>query len=158
NSNSKSDLKSVDLDYVKFGKPNIVTPPSEIKSPEKADVHSDDLDLDPFKVLFSDGLGKLKDFRASIQLKEGAKPKYHKYRPVPLAQKVKVEKELDRLLEAGIISPMQFSRWATPIVVVPKPDGTVRIVSDYSVSILNYTLNIIPCHEPRTCFRIGRMH
>ena len=44
----------------------------------------------------------------------------------PSALRAKVEKELDRLREDGIIQPVQFSDWAAPIVPVMKGDGNVR--------------------------------
>lgn len=49
--------------------------------------------------------------------------------------KSKVEEELERLQALGIIEPVQFSRWAAPIVPVLKPDGTVRICGDYKVTV-----------------------
>ena len=47
-----------------------------------------------------------------------ATPKFFKARTVPLALKEKVEKELDKLQSMKIISPVQFSTWAAPIVPV----------------------------------------
>ena len=58
-----------------------------------------------------------------------------KARPVPYALKAKVEKELDRLLSEGIISPVEFTEWATPIVPVVKQDGSVRICGDYKCTV-----------------------
>ena len=36
-----------------------------------------------------------------------------------------------RMQDEGIIVPVEFSDWATPLVCVPKPDGTVRLCGDY---------------------------
>jgi hypothetical protein len=131
------------VDFVKFGKnlkqkdrPTVteVTNPKISQSPIVTK-NSSDLDLTKYSELFKEGLGKLKEFKASISLKEGFHPKYCKPRPVPLSQRGKVETEIQRLIDTGILSPIQYSDWATPIVVVPKPDGTVRIVGDYSVTV-----------------------
>ena len=46
-----------------------------------------------------------------------------------------MEKELDRLTKDGIMTPVMHSEWASPIVVVPKTDGRVRICGDYKVSV-----------------------
>ena len=35
--------------------------------------------------------------------------------------------ELDRLQRNGIIEPVKFSKWATPIVPILKSDGSIRI-------------------------------
>ena len=48
-----------------------------------------------------------------------------------------VEKELDRLREAGVIEPTNYSRWAVPIVVVRKANAKVRICADYSTGLNN---------------------
>jgi hypothetical protein len=54
---------------------------------------------------------------------------------VPYAIKENVEQELDRLLDCGIIEPVEFSEWAAPIVPVVKGDGSVRIYGDYKVTV-----------------------
>ena len=56
-------------------------------------------------------------------------------RPVPVSLEEVVEKELDRLTKDGIMTPVMHSEWASPIVVVPKTDGRVRICGDYKVSV-----------------------
>ena len=48
---------------------------------------------------------------------------------------MKVEKELDKLETRGVIKKTDKSSWASPIVVVPKSDNTVRIYGDYKATI-----------------------
>ena len=54
---------------------------------------------------------------------------------MPYILRERVEKELDRLLNEGIIEPVQFSDWAAPIVPIAKEDGRIRICRDYRVTI-----------------------
>lgn len=75
----------------------------------------------------------VRDFTARIDVKEGAKPMYFKARSVPYALKAKVEQELKRLETLGIITKVDKSNWASPIVVVTKSDGSVRLCGDYKV-------------------------
>ena len=49
--------------------------------------------------------------------------------------KEKIAEELKRLEGIGVLQKVEFSDWATPIVPVLKPDGTVRICGDYKVTI-----------------------
>ena len=86
--------------------------------------------------VFEKGLGTLKGVRVSIELEEGAEPKYMKARLVPYAIKPAVDKELDRLVDQGSYKPVTYSRWATPIVpVVNKENGSVRICGDYKLTV-----------------------
>ena len=91
--------------------------------------------LDVHKDVFGEGLGTLKGTEAKIYVDPGAAPKYMKARPVPDALKAKVEQELDRLQIEGIISPVEFTEWAAPIVPVVKQDGSVRICGDYKSTV-----------------------
>ena len=50
---------------------------------------------------------------------------------MPYSLEEKIEKELDRLVQQGLIEPIMFSEWAAPIVPVLKKDGTVQICSNY---------------------------
>ncbi|XP_075527628.1 uncharacterized protein LOC142559838 [Dermacentor variabilis] len=52
-----------------------------------------------------------------IELKDDAQPVFLKSRPVPLALKDDVGKEVDRLVQQGIWEPVAYSNWATPLVV-----------------------------------------
>ncbi|KAJ8021906.1 hypothetical protein HOLleu_39239 [Holothuria leucospilota] len=85
--------------------------------------------------LFSKELGTLTKFKAKIQVREGSAPKFHKARSVPYAQREAVGVELDRLEHEGIISKVDYSDWAAPIVIVRKTDDTIRICGDYKVTI-----------------------
>ncbi|RXN17967.1 integrase core domain [Labeo rohita] len=91
--------------------------------------------LDNHKDLFKEGYGKITDFQSRIRVKRDSKPIFHKPRPVPYALREAVEKELERLQRHGIITQVERSDWAAPIVVVPKKDGSVRVCGDYKVTI-----------------------
>ena len=91
--------------------------------------------LDRYPDVFKDDLGTVKGLKAKIHVDPEATPLYHKARSVPLALKEKIETELERLQVQGIIEPVQFSKWAAPIVPVIKSDRSVRICGDYKVTV-----------------------
>ena len=91
--------------------------------------------LQKHQQLFRDELGTLQGVEAVIHVPPHAQPRFYKARPIPYAMKDKVEDELQRLQAAGVISPVEFSDWAAPIVPVVKSDGNIRICGDYSVTV-----------------------
>ena len=74
-------------------------------------------------------------FEAHLQLKEGAKPRFCKARPVPFALKEAIDRELDRLEAEGILERVAYSEWAASVVPVPKTEGQIRLCGDYKVTI-----------------------
>ena len=46
-----------------------------------------------------------------------------------------MERALERMEKEGIFEPVELSEWATPLVFVPKADGTVRGCGDYKVTV-----------------------
>ena len=92
--------------------------------------------LDHHSSLFEPGLGKLKGYKASIQVDPQVKPKFCKARPVPYAMKEKVEVALEQLQKDGIIEEVRYAVWAAPIVPVLKADGkSLRICGDFKVTV-----------------------
>jgi hypothetical protein len=83
----------------------------------------------------ADGLGKVQGIKATLTIQEGCQPKFCKARPVPYALKPKIEAELERLQAEGIISPVDYSEWASPIVPAAKKTGDVRICGDFKITI-----------------------
>lgn len=88
--------------------------------------------------LFDGKLGTITGFTAQLKVNENATPQYFKSRPMPYALREKVEKELKRLVKEGVLKKVESSDWATPIVPVLKPDGTVRICGDFKLTINPY--------------------
>ena len=63
----------------------------------------------------------------NIDIKPDAQPV--KKRPYKLAHKYKeiVKKEIDNILEAGIIYPIEQSEWESPMVVQPKKHDPTKL-------------------------------
>ena len=88
------------------------------------------------QAVFEAFAGNIIGFEAEIRIREDAVPIFHRPRPVPYALREVVEAELDRLEASQVITKVEHSKWASPIVVVPKKDsGKVRLCGDYKVSV-----------------------
>ncbi|XP_040155606.1 uncharacterized protein K02A2.6-like [Anopheles arabiensis] len=81
------------------------------------------------------GTGLCTKAQIRLQLKENSRPVFRPKRPVAYAMQAVVDGELERLEKAKIITPVDYSDWAAPIVVVRKSNGNVRICGDYSTGL-----------------------
>ena len=88
-----------------------------------------------FSDVFKDQLGVLKGIEANIAIGDSAVPCFHKPRPIPFALKEKVEQQWQKQVDEGELIPVDKSDWVTPIVVMRKKDGSIRICGDSKVSI-----------------------
>lgn len=77
----------------------------------------------------------IKHFKAVLKMKDGCKPVFHKARPVPYALKQSVCDEIKKLVENKVWKFVEHSNWATPIVVVPKKNNSVRLCGDFKVTV-----------------------
>ena len=75
-------------------------------------------------------LGSVKVTEHRIKLKLDSKPVFSQpYRAGPKAREVE-EKEVNKMLDADVIERAK-TEWASPVVLVPKPDGSLRFRVDY---------------------------
>ncbi len=65
-----------------------------------------------------------------IDLVPGARPKHSQPYAIPCIHLAAVKKELDRLVQIGVLSPQGASEWGSPTFVTPKKDNTVHWVRD----------------------------
>jgi len=74
-------------------------------------------------------LGRANNFEHTIKLKS-PEPIYRKQFRIPESHRDALYQQIDEWLKIGIIEPC-FSRFNSPIFIVPKKDGTFRFVLDY---------------------------
>jgi predicted aspartyl protease len=74
-------------------------------------------------------LGRASNFEHNIRLKS-SQPIYRKQFRIPDAHQNSLHKQIDEWVKMGIIEPC-FSRYNSPIFIVPKKDGSFRFVLDY---------------------------
>jgi hypothetical protein len=104
--------------------------------------------LREYEDLFPSTFSELKGIKGvmvemKIELKLGSKPVRH--RPYCLNHRVKekVKREIDKMLEAGLIFAMEEEEWVNPIVIKRKKcTEDIRVFVDYK--ILNYAC----VHDP----------
>nr|CAI5845225.1 unnamed protein product [Callosobruchus analis] len=84
----------------------------------------------------SNSKNRIKKFKADVKVKEDVKPIFHRAYEMPYSLKPKVEEELSKMVESGIITKVSHSDWASPIVVVPKRNSNdIRICVDFKKSV-----------------------
>ena len=73
-----------------------------------------------------------------IELSEGAKPYHAKPFPIPKIHEEIPKIEVNRLINIGVFKRKNNSKWEAPNFLIPKKNGTVRLISD--VRELNKTI------------------
>ena len=100
--------------------------------------------------IFPGGLGKCTKMMAKFELQENVRPVFKKKQNVPFALLEQINKELDRLVKTGVLSKLEYSEWAAPMVYVKKKSKEIRICADFSTG-LNAILKdfdyLLPCPE-----------
>lgn len=110
-----------------------------------------------FSDVFSGTLGEFNKGLIKLNLKCNYEPKFCKPRPLPLALKDRVEKEIEKLVRLGVLEPVDYSEWGTPIVPVLKKSGEVRICGDYKTT-LNPFLKVEQYPLPRIEELFAKLH
>ncbi|PIO55549.1 reverse transcriptase [Teladorsagia circumcincta] len=112
--------------------------------------------LEENRVLFQKRLGCCTTTKVLLTLEQGMeKPKFCRVRPVPIALRPKVEAKLQELVENGTLTRVEHAEWATPLVVVPKPGGKIRLCGDYKVTVNpQLDINQYPLPKPDDLFHM----
>ena len=88
-----------------------------------------------FDVFDTSKVGEIKGHSVKIHLKDDALPVFRRSRPVPFALEKKVEKAINESVLLGILEPVSFSEWASPVVSVVKPSGEIRLCADFKATL-----------------------
>lgn len=153
-----SNLNLLGLDFIEeldlFKVPlNTIFNTFQVNSAADTEKHFKSMLKAKFNNVFQEGLGCCTKVKATLKLKSDTKPIFRPKRPVPYAALATVEEELNRLQQAGVIQPTNYSSWAAPIVMVKKANGKVRLCADFSTG-LNDALDIhqYPLPAPEDLF------
>ena len=82
-----------------------------------------------------------------IPLKPDAKPVALRAYPIPQVHLAATKREVQRLVDVGVLEPCKDSQWAAPTFIIPKKVGSVRLVSDFRR--LNKQINRCPFPLPK---------
>ncbi|UYV76723.1 K02A2.6-like, partial [Cordylochernes scorpioides] len=89
------------------------------------------------QALFVETTEPIKGFTFSVNMCD-VNPIFHKARPVPFAIRPAVTEALDKMVAKGYLCEVASSKWATPVVVVPKKNKEIRICCDFKVTLNKY--------------------
>lgn len=84
--------------------------------------------MEKYHQVFSDCPGKIKNLECQIRVTPGT-PIYQKPYPVPVSKTIKIDQEIQRMLDLDIIERSN-SPWSSPMVGVEKKNGDVRVCLD----------------------------
>jgi len=86
--------------------------------------------IDQYPKLF-EGIGNLKNTAVELYIDKTVQPTAQPPRRVPFHVRKKVEQELENLEQQGIIEKVEGATpWVSPLVIIPKKNGDVRLCVD----------------------------
>ena len=83
----------------------------------KINANSDDITglINEFSDVINNNLGKVKGYKATITLRDDAIPVVFRPRPVPFALRKAADQELNRLIKANIIEPVDPNKYTNKL-------------------------------------------
>lgn len=90
------------------------------------------------KVFSNDFSQKVIGYVANVNVKSNAVPVFCRPYTLPYALREPVEKQIEEMVSVGILMPTHYSEWASPVVVVPKKNKSIRICVDFKATVNRY--------------------
>ena len=87
--------------------------------------------LRKYEDMFDGTLGDYTGSEYKIELQDNVKPYHAKPFPIPRVHEETLKKEVNRLVEIGVLKRVNNSEWAAPTFIIPKKNKTVRFISDF---------------------------
>ena len=88
-----------------------------------------------YNEILSSELGTMKGIKAKVSTETNSQLKSMEARGIPFAMKEAGEAEIDQMTKHSILKSVPYSKWASPIIIVWKSDGIVRICADYKCTV-----------------------
>ena len=118
----------LDADYSKTDIDNVVEEYDHLSPEEKGKLKCL---LYKYEDLFDGTLGTWNTEPVKLDLKPNAAPFYtHPYQ-IPRVHEQTLRKEVERLIQLGVLKKCVDSEWGSPAFIIPKSDKTVRFVTDF---------------------------
>ena len=77
------------------------------------------------------GIGKLSDYELKLHIDDSVEPVAQRMYRIPFSLQERVTKKLDELESLDIIEKVNTpTSWVSPVLVVPKPNGDIRLCVD----------------------------
>ena len=84
-----------------------------------------------FEEIFDRKLGKWNTYPVYIKINPDSKPLVCRYFPVPHINKETFRKEITRLIEIGVLTPVQQSEYGTLVFIIAKKEVTVIFLTNF---------------------------
>ena len=101
-----------------------------VQSVEQSEANKVDSLVKSYSDLFQ-GLGKIKEFQANLHVDKDVQPVAQSAQQVPFHVREKLEEKLMNDEKLGVIEKTEGpTPWVSPLVVVPKEEGRIRVCVD----------------------------
>lgn len=119
---TKRATRILDANYEKANLPNIVKECSHLNKEEQNKLLEV---LDSYQDLFDGTLGDFNTKPVHIEIKPDATPYHGKAYQVPHVHEAVLKKEVERLVQIGVLRKSKGIPWASPTFIIPKKNNTV---------------------------------
>ena len=142
---------------------NFLTNSSELECNQTNDTKAklEELKKEFAEIFKENPQSKVKGKLAHLVLKKDAVLKFLPARTVPIANEKQVDAEIEKMVKQEYWTPVSQSKWAMPLVPVPKKDGSVRICGDYKPTVntqIEIARHPLPIYSGVNNFQVEREH